>query len=579
MKNFPSWNIPLLALTAIFGVAVSSPTSAQTLTSPTGSSQKPELPRVRVDVPAVSETGRTIAVHARGNLQSAIDSAAPGDQIVIDPGITLTGNFVLRRKAGQDSNTKFIVIRSNGTLPPSGTRITPNGMPGLARLQSNNSAPVLTTEYGAHHYRIIGLEITKVTDPKPNYAQYRDISYGLVWIGGPLASNNRYPGQASELPHHIILDRCYVHGDYNAPHGETYRGVMVNGNHVAVVDSYISNIHSENLEVQGIEGGNSNGPIKILNNYIEAAGENIIFGGFDPNLPNATPSDIEIRHNYLSKPLTWNPYSPSYAKISYSVKNLLELKNATRVLIDGNIMENNWVKSQDGKAILFTVRNQSGNCAWCAVQDITFTNNIVRQTAGVFNMIAVDYNHPSKQTQRILIQNNEFYSIGGAQWGDTGSYGTFASVNGSHWPGSQHYTIMDLVFDHNTALPTKNILEMDIPPAATNVRFTNNLMATGAYGIFGSGSGNGTPAIKKYIINPVFQKNVFFGDTQTQYPSGITLVGSLKAVRFVDVLAGNLRLRADSPYIKAGINGTAVGADFTQLENATRCVMSGVQCQ
>jgi len=79
LKNFQSWNIPLLAFTAIFGVAVSSPTSAQTLTSPTGSSQKPELPRVRVDVPAVSDTGRTIAVHARGNLQSAIDLAAPGD--------------------------------------------------------------------------------------------------------------------------------------------------------------------------------------------------------------------------------------------------------------------------------------------------------------------------------------------------------------------------------------------------------------------------------------------------------------------------------------------------------------------
>jgi hypothetical protein len=238
------------------------------------------------------------------------------------------------------------------------------------------------------------------------------------------------------------------------------------------------------------------------------------------------------------------------------------------------------VKSQDGKAILFTVRNQSGGCPWCAVQDVTFTNNIVRQTAGVFNMIACDYNHPSQRTERILIQNNLFYSIGGKLWGDTGSYGIFAAVNGGQLSsGGPHETILNLTFDHNTALPTKNILEMDIPPAATNFYFTNNLAATGTYGIFGSGQANGTPSIEKYLVSPVFKNNVLFGDRNTPYPAGFKLLASAKQVQFVDVAAGDLHLGPQSPYLKAGTNGTPVGVDFAALEKATDCVKKGVQCQ
>src|SRR5678816_12831 len=45
-------------------------------------------------------TGKTINVAAGGNLQGALDSAAPGDRITLACGSSFVGNFILRAKAG-----------------------------------------------------------------------------------------------------------------------------------------------------------------------------------------------------------------------------------------------------------------------------------------------------------------------------------------------------------------------------------------------------------------------------------------------------------------------------------------------
>src|SRR5678816_3181005 len=85
-----------------------------------------------------------------------------------------------------------------------------------------------------------------------------------------------------------------------------------------------------------IRDRNGPGPYHIINNYIEAAAENIMFGGADAKIPNLVPSDIEIRRNHVFKPLSWKVGDPSYLGRHWAIKNLLELKNARRVTIDGN---------------------------------------------------------------------------------------------------------------------------------------------------------------------------------------------------------------------------------------------------
>src|SRR5207244_12647765 len=126
------------------------------------------------------------------------------------------------------------------------------------------------------------------------------------------------------------------------------RGVVRNGSRLAVIDSYLADFKDQTQDAQAIEGWNGPGPFMIVNNYLEATGENAMFGGADPSIVNLVPSDIEIRHNYFFKPTSWRG-------VWAAVKNLFELKNARRVLVEGNIFENNWIASQAGCAIQFTV--------------------------------------------------------------------------------------------------------------------------------------------------------------------------------------------------------------------------------
>src|SRR5437660_12102447 len=141
------------------------------------------------------------------------------------------------------------------------------------------------------------------------------------------------------LPHDIIIDRCYIHGNAGQA---AIRGVALNGSRIAVIDSYLAEFKDQGSDTQALAGWNGPGPFKIVNNYLEAAGENLLFGGAAPRIPGLVPSDIEIRRNLLAKSVSWNPGDPAYAGTRWTVKYILELKKARRVLIDGNLLERNW---------------------------------------------------------------------------------------------------------------------------------------------------------------------------------------------------------------------------------------------
>src|SRR5678815_5808268 len=81
---------------------------------------------------------------------------------------------------------------------------------------------------------------------------------------------------------------------------------------------------------------------KIVNNYLEAACEVVLFGGVDSKGSTFVPADAEVRNNYLTKQLSWRLGHPTYAGIHWSVKNIFELKSVQRAWIDSNIFENNW---------------------------------------------------------------------------------------------------------------------------------------------------------------------------------------------------------------------------------------------
>jgi len=490
----------------------------------------PDLPRVRVDVPEILVTGRTIRVAADGDLQEAIDGAQAGDLIALEPRATYRGPFRLRKKAGDG----WIVIASAARdLPPPGRRVTPTDAAKMPRLVAS-SGSVVEAEPAAHHYRLVGLEIA----PEPGTSLTT-----LVQLGAD-ASN------AADVPHHIIIERSYLHGD---PRLGGRRGVALNARHAAVLDSYLSDFKERSVDAQAIAGWNGPGPFRISGNYLEASGENVMFGGADPDIDDLVPADIEITRNHLAKPLRWKKDDRSFEGTEWSVKNLFELKNARRVLIDGNLFEYNWPHAQNGFAILFTVRNQDGDAPWSTVEDVTFSNNLVRHVAAGINMLGRDDNHPSGPTRRIAIRNNVFVDVGGG-WGNGR---LFQLLNG----------VADVTIDHNTAVQTGSILFGGDGAPHTGFVFQNNVAPHGEHGITGSGTGPGTPTLERYFPGAVFRRNVLVGGQAGRYPRDNFFPATLDRL---DSRTARTIVRLDlaPPFAGAATDGRDPGADVAAIEKA-----------
>jgi uncharacterized protein (TIGR03437 family) len=506
---------------------------------------EPELPRVYLNTAYVEPTGRTIAVAAGGNFQTAINQAQPGDVITLQAGATFTGNFTLPNKTWNGQGSPWIIIRSSTpdtNLPAQGTRIAPSYSSVMPKVISPNDSPAIDTARAAHHFRFIGVEF--------GVAQGKGIYNVIIFDGEPRSLN--------EMTHDLIIDRCYVHGNTT---GMARRGLALNSGAAAVIDSYFSNFHEDGADSQAIAGWNGTGPFKIVNNYLEGAAENFMLGGADPSIQNLVPSDVEFRRNLLSKPLSWKKNDPSYAGQSWTIKNLFELKNAQRVLIDRNIFEYNWSSGQEGLAILFTPRNQEGKSPWSVVQDVTFTNNIIRHVAGGFNISGPDDDEGvSLPSRRILIKNNLLEDVD-KRWTDSAETADaeFLQIVA----GAENITV-----DHNTVIQKGNIITADEKSKPNpGFIFRNNIIIHNEYGVFGADEGTGKPALDVYFPGSVFQKNVIVGKEgkENTYPDGNYFPESLDRVGFVNAAGGNYRLSSSSQFRSAGTDGTDIGCNIETL--------------
>lgn len=476
-----------------------------------------------------SSTGRTISVNggpdAASKLQIALNSAAPGDVIELKAGAIFVGNFTLPEKHGE----AWVTIRpsSEVVLPPQDMRITPAVSSSLPKIITPNADAAVKTAPRAHHYRLVGIEISVGANVRQNH--------GLVLFGDGSGAQR----SLDVVPHDLILDRCYLHGNGT---GELRRGIALNSARASVVDSYIAACQGIGYDTQAIAGWNGPGPFKIVNNYLEGAGENVMFGGADPSIPNLVPSDIEFRDNYCAKPLAWKAGEQMTGAAARtrppSVKNLFELKNARRVLVEGNVFERNWADAQNGFAILLTVRNQDGTAPWSVVEDITFRRNVVRSVGAGINLLGRDYNRSSQQLRRVRIEQNLFEDVGGAQWGGNGS---FLQVTESSC----------VVVDHNTVFHTGNLVT-GYGQSNTDFAFTNNVARHNEYGVFGDGVGSGKAALDKYFPASQFTGNVLMGGRRELYPAGNFFPSALDGSGVQSIGADVVALRNRAAKVRTG---------------------------
>jgi len=174
-----------------------------------------------------------------------------------------------------------------------------------------------------------------------------------------------------------------------------------------------------------------------------------MIGGSTPVVSGVTPSDIEITHNHFYKPLAWRD-DPAYTTGDNRVvtKNLFELKNAQRVLVDSNVFENVWPDGQSGYAMVLTPRGggSTGSDPWTTVSDVTISNNYFKNCADGIGIsgggitISPAQGGPTQRGGRFLVENNLFVGLGGEYPLGTTS-GNLAIVG---------LGVSDVQFRHNT---------------------------------------------------------------------------------------------------------------------------------
>lgn len=481
---------------------------------------------------AAPVAARTISVASGGDLQAALLNAQPGDTIELEAGASFVGNFTLPAKDGG----AFITIRTAGQpdAVADGTRITPDAASKLAKLRSPNNQPALQTAPGAHHWKITLLEFQANAGGQGE----------LVALGsGTSAQSN-----LGAVPHDLVVDRCYIHGDASA--GQK-RCVALNSASTTVSNSYIDDCKYKGEEAQAIAGWNGPGPFVIDNNYLGGAGENVMFGGADPAIQNLVPSDITFTSNTVAK-------QPEWRSQGWTVKNIFELKNARRVVIRGNTFDYNWQAAQNGFAILFTVRNQDGNCPWCEVSDVTFENNRLQHVAAGISILGKDDNHPSGQGRGIVIRNNVFSDIDPQNWGGNGY---FLQLIGAP---------RDITIDHNTIIQNNasGIAVIDSTPIL-GFHFTNNLVRHGAYGIIGTNHGPDADSISAFLPGAEITHNVIADGDASKYPSGNSCPsGDQFKAQFVAYDQGDYRLKSTSSWTTASTDGTPLGANAATVAKA-----------
>jgi len=530
--------------------------------------------------------GKQIHVAADSDLATNVESAKCGDTLLLPKG----ASFDIRELPSKKCDDQhYITIRTDtpdSELPPQGTRISP-AWAGIASLPGR---PAYAQPAGGPA-KLLATLINRVPSGARLGDHYRFI--GIEWTSRPDGHVARLV--STEGADHIIFDRNWFH-----PPEETEMnkgvGIIKATRYIAVVNSYLSGFHciaraGTCTDASAVGGGNGTdfvSTLKIYNNYLEASGENILFGGVESEI---NPTDIEIRRNHLYKPLIWREGEPGYTPTPSGnppiVKNMFELKSGIRVLFEANLLENSWGGfSQTGFAILLTPKNQEGHCPKCAVTDVTIRYNWIRNVAGALQIANIysSAGQASADGGRYSIHD---LLVDRMRDSDYKGQGTFAMLL------SNNPTLHDVAFDHVTAFATGplfyigNKTENKIP----NFSVTNSLLMNAGRRLEFSSTGGGKAncahdtqrlgaeaVLAVCFVNYRFEKNLIIGE-RGGWPKGTIVVSSPKAAGLRDVRDGvskDARLcHTDttgcgkaSPGAGAGADGRDIGADIDAIEAA-----------
>src|SRR4030095_13173272 len=234
---------------------------------------------------------------AYSDLQKAVDARVAAWRIRLNAGETYSRNAP---RGLDNALAAWVTIESSRIreLRP-GYRVFPGDadkMPKVVSTDTGNGSVIITTR-GAHHWALIGLEISWAGPGQTNDGDLITLGITLIEPRADLTS------------HHFLIDRCWIHG-FPFDQGPQ-RAITPNVNQLTVSNSFINEIHVN-------QGSRETHPIALT-----AAGEDITFyntsliggsegtltgGGRDP-VDQRRPRNVRSIGNYYFFPGEYITYN------------------------------------------------------------------------------------------------------------------------------------------------------------------------------------------------------------------------------------------------------------------------------
>lgn len=199
-------------------------------------------------------------------IQAALDAAVAGDVIKCRPNYLFIENLSWTKNPASD-----VIVTTQSSLsllPTAGVRTSPAYAAFMPRIQSvGGGATTVQIGVGASHLKFQHVEFPEVPG---GYNAIICVGYG-----------DATQAFASQEPHHITVDQCYIHGGNLC--GQK-RGIEPHGKTVTVTNNYFDDIFSVGQDSQCVGGYNGHGPLVVTNNRMCGGTEPFMLGGGDPSI-------------------------------------------------------------------------------------------------------------------------------------------------------------------------------------------------------------------------------------------------------------------------------------------------------
>jgi hypothetical protein len=315
-------------------------------------------------------TGTTHNVSSEAQLTTALTNAVDTDTIQITGSFTAASAFVLRDRG--TAGWVRIITNAGGSLPTT-RAVTPNDF-------TSNSVPKITSSAANRAFQVANGADRWWMDGVWIENSGNKTQVGEIGISGTQTLD-------SHLPTEILLTRCYFDGkapDAGSSGSPSNRhGLAIDAHKVIVERCCIIGCQQTGSQNYAIYGNNGIGLYYINENILEAAGSHMIWGGTATSNGNrAYHKNIVWRRNFCFKRTAW----VTNANVIGGGVNCWEIKNAEKVLAEGNVWKNLYVsQGQTAAVVLKAVPQNANESPWIQCWDMTFRLN--KLALGGYNAI------------------------------------------------------------------------------------------------------------------------------------------------------------------------------------------------